>query len=444
MPLSGFAARCDKLFDAVYDPLHVRALAVREERWQFLLLVYDLLALGPELQGEILAALKRESHVSGCETDILLCTTHTHSAPGAIELLGCGTCQRDYWDFVVSRSVAAVTTALRGMVKAEFRFMTVFLPGNNYNRRRVLSNDQVVMARQPSLPIKKSGPAWDRFVFGRFDRPDGTGIAGLVSWAAHPVTVCASGVTADYPGELCRRLEEQEGFPFLYLQGCCGDLNPLFRKMTHPEMRENVGTIMKGLGRLDWAAAVRQDGVRSPAHRTLPLAYAPLESRESLRALCDGMRGIAETGAGPDSMTRILADILNIEPGTDPDPELMRYIASILNRWGSRLLEQPPGQPPPCPLAVAVWRLGDLILGFVAAELFVETGIALQSRFPSLTVNLVSYAAPLAGYLPTDQALEEGGYEPAYAYRFYNHPAPFARGSEPALREILADMIGDK
>ncbi|MBI3986370.1 MAG: hypothetical protein HY343_05595, partial [Lentisphaerae bacterium] len=175
MPLSGFAARCDKPFDAVYDPLHVRALAVREERWQCLLLVYDLLALGPELQGEILAALKRELPPGDREPDILLCTTHTHSAPGAIELLGCGTCRRDYWDFVVSQSVAAATAALAGMARAEFRFMTVSLPDHNYSRRRVLSNDQVVMARVPSLPIKKSGPAWDRFVFGRFDRPDGTG-----------------------------------------------------------------------------------------------------------------------------------------------------------------------------------------------------------------------------------------------------------------------------
>lgn len=39
----------------------------------------------------------------------------------------------------------------------------------------------------------------------RFDDENGQGIAGIAFWAAHPITVCGANVSADVPGELCRR-----------------------------------------------------------------------------------------------------------------------------------------------------------------------------------------------------------------------------------------------
>jgi hypothetical protein len=157
---------------------------------------------------------------------------------------------------------------------------------------------------------------------------------------------------------------------------------------------------------------------------------------------------IASTGSGPATVMSILANILNVEPGAQPDPAMTRYIAAALSQWSQELLEGYDDLPRGCDLAIKVWRLGPLVFCFIAAEVFVETAIQLQEAFPDRLVMLVGYGSPLIGYLPTDEALREGGYEVEYAYRFYGHHAPFARGSEPAvvqaLRRALASDIGGR
>jgi hypothetical protein len=152
------------------------------------------------------------------------------------------------------------------------------------------------------------------------------------------------------------------------------------------------------------------------------------------------MTEIARTGQGPESTLLLLKNILNVKPDLEVDPSLLQHTAATLADWASQILESP-GENRPCALALDVLRLGPLWFVFVAAELFAETGLALQNRFPDSVVVPVGYASPLLGYLPTDEALDEGGYEVDFAYRFYGHPAPFARGSEPALRGRIEEMI---
>ena len=140
--------------------------------------------------------------------------------------------------------------------------------------------------------------------------------------------------------------------------------------------------------------------------------------------------------------------ILNVEPGGQPDPSVTRHTAAALSEWSQALLSRYGDLPNGRDLAIKVWKLEPLIFCFIAAEVFVETGIQLQEAFPDRVITVVGYAAPLVGYLPTDEALREGGYEVEYAYRFYGHPAPYAKGSEPvvsaALRKALASDIGSR
>ena len=437
MPLCGFAARCDQPFDKVDDPLFVRSLAIESHGHTVILLVYDLLALGPEIHAELLEALRRINH-NGTVPEFILCATHTHSAPAAITLLGCGEPQRDYWDTLISASRKATEAALHDMRPAHLRWTTVHLPDQNYNRRRILADGRVVMAREPDAPIRKSGPTWERMLLARFDDEKGNGIAGIVSWAAHAVTVCGKNVTADFPGELCRRLSERENFPFLYLQGACGNLNPVFKEMTRKQMLANVDAIMGKIFPVKWPKEADRVERHDIIQQTIFLNYGTLPTVNELQQLQTGMEIIARTGDGPPETINILADILNVKPGVRLESGLARHIAAIIRRWaGLAMPVAETGRANPCQLETAVWRLGKLVFCFAAAEVFVETAIRLQAAFPNEIITLLGYKSPLAGYLPTDEALEEGGYEAAYAYRFYNHPAPFTKGSEDKLLSVL-------
>jgi hypothetical protein len=439
MPLCGFAARRNAPFQGIDDPIFVRTLAINDGGLSVAILSYDLLALGEATTRKILSALALVGKKRTMQW--LLCATHTHSAPAAIRLRGCGDMQDDYQDLLVAKSVEAATTAIQDLRPATMRWSKLNLPGQSYNRRRILDDGRVSMARQPDGKIVREGPVLSEMLMLRFDEKGGRGIGGIVSWPCHPDTVCGPNVSADFPGELCRRLSDQHGLPFLFLQGAGANINPFFEKMTRPEMVRNVDNIMSSLGSTDWS--LPEPGPRfSFTSETVELAYDRPFSAAELKEMSAGMALIARTGDGPDTMMTILADILNVKPGTRPEKAMSMHIAGILRDWSADTLPViESGRVESVPLGIGVLRLGHLLLCFVAAEPFAETAIKLQKNCPKDIVTLIGYGAPLVGYLPTDQALDEGGYEAAYAYRFYSRPGPFAKGSEQRVVSALRRMI---
>lgn len=437
--LSGFVARCNAPFEKVRDPLQVSALYVEEDEVGALVVVYDLLGLGPEILARLQAAVDRRWGPRIPSERRIFCATHTHSAPATVTLLGCGRVAPAYWDLLVDRTIEAVAQAVGGCVEARFLHDRMTVPGLNYNRRKVLEDGTVVMTQFPAKPVVREGPAWDEFLFLRAETLTGSPIAGIVNWAAHACTVCSLDVTADFPGELARRLERREGMPFLYLQGACGNVNLPFHDMTYAEMLADVDAIERALPVPRWKPA--GDGLRV-ASGTVRLAYQAGYSRVQLEEIRDGMRRIADTGAGHEDHVAVLANILNVPPGGTPDPVMLRYIAGTLGEWSEGLLARPvvSGENG-YPLAVSVVSIGGVTLVFVAAEVFSETARKLCDLMPSRIAGIVGYASPLAGYVPPDDALREGGYEVDHAYRFYGHPAAYAPGSEARLIQAVTHLL---
>ena len=439
LTLSGFAARCNRPSEGIDDPIFVHALAVEDDAEFALLLVFDLLALGEEITDELtfaLDGLQRNRRVKP-----ILCCTHTHSAPATIELIGCGIPDREYWNLLVQAAGEAAREAIADLRPARLRFQTVPVRDIAYNRRSVLEDGRVVMTRNPGAAVVKTGPTWDRLLLCRLENEEGHGIAGIMHWAAHPCVVCTDQVSADYPGELRKRLSLAYNLPFLFLQGAAGNINLPFRRMTRAEMLEDTESLMKKVGHQPWpetAGAATSVLIDCPVR----LRYAPVPPIAELDAIRRGMQEIAETGSGPDPVMAILANILNVEPGQQVDPLMLRCIAGALHQWSNQILNRYASLPGGCDLSAKVWKLGPLVFCFVAAEVFAETAIEIQNAFPDRCVTTVAYSSPLVGYLPTDEALLEGGYEVEYAYRFYGHPAPFVRGSEPAVVRSLKDAIG--
>ncbi len=88
--------------------------------------------------------------------------------------------------------------------------------------RREFSEGSDVLGEVPEHPIDSSvGVA-------RIDDLDGTPIAILFRYSAHPVTIGPRAVvaSADYPGPAREVVEKSLGGLSLFLQGCCGNVNP--------------------------------------------------------------------------------------------------------------------------------------------------------------------------------------------------------------------------
>jgi neutral ceramidase len=440
LTLSGFAARCNQPSRGVDDPLEVHALAIEGDKNLILLLVLDLLGLGRQLTVRLRAAIHRALRVSRLSrADLILCCTHTHSAPATIKVLGCGIRDASFWDHVAGACSEAAVEAVRNLRPALASYTTASVAGLSYNRRTVLEDGRVVMAAKPDQPVLKQGPIWDRALLLRFCTPDGDPVAGVVSWAAHPCVVCSLNISADYPGELRRSLSDAFGLPFMFLQGPCGNINLRFHDMNRAEMLENAQRITPHLIKATWSSPASSWPVDFTT-RKIALKYAPLPEPAEVEAIRDAMARISETGTGPESTMLLLANILNIEPGAARDSALVRHTAATVAQWSSEVLERTRSDVS-VSLAVNLLRIGPVWLVFAAAELFAETALALQAGFPEGLVTPIAYASPLVGYLPTDEALDEGGYEVDFAYKFYGHPAPFARGSEPKARATIEKMM---
>jgi hypothetical protein len=378
----------------------------------------------------------------------ILCCTHTHSAPATIELLGCGTCEQSYWRQVLLAATKAAGEAAGRLRPVRLQIAQAEAPGVSYNRRAVLESGRVSMAGSPAGPVLRRGPTRDRILLVRLCEERGESLASIVSYAAHACVVCGPNISADFPGELRRRLAEKHGGPFLFLQGACANVNLPFVRMTRPQMLADVDRLMEPLDDVRWSppSGVERIGL---ARTSVGLPYQALPPREELAVMCEGMKAIAATGAGPDRQMAVLADVLNVPPGEKPDEAMVKHIAGVLAQWSENLARSYDASPRQCDLAIQALSIGPLALGFVAAEVFAETAQAVEqalaprrpagSRQPpdEPIVETIGYAAPLVGYLPTDEALAEGGYEAEYACRFYNHPAPFAKGAEPAARAAL-------
>lgn len=437
--LSGFVARCNVPFEKVRDSLHVSALYLEEQGGGVLIVTYDLLGIGPDLLTRLNAAI--DQHWAGRipTSRRIFCATHNHSGPATITLLGCGVADEAYWNLLIERTLAAIAQAVERLVEARIGYDLITVAGLNYNRRKVLEDGSVVMAQFPDKPVVREGPPWNDFLFLKAETLDGRPIAGVINWAAHPCTVCTREVTAEFPGELTRRLERRDGFPFIFLQGACANINLPFHDMSYDEMLRNVDAIERKLPSPRWKAAGAGLRMRSD---TITLSYKKSYTRAELEKVREGMGRIADTGTGQKEHIAILANILNVPPDRTPDPVMLRYIAGTLKAWSERLLAQPTlSGEQGCPLAVSVVSIGELMLVFTAAEVFTETALKLRAMMPGRVLGIVGYTSPLVGYLPPDDALGEGGYEVDHAWRFYGHPAVYAPGSEEKLIRAVATLI---
>jgi hypothetical protein len=85
-------------------------------------------------------------------------------------------------------------------------------------------------------------------------------------------------------------------------------------------------------------------------------------------------------------------------------------------------------------------RIGDLALIGLPGEVFVETGLEIKARARSRGIKavVVELANDYLGYLPTDQAFSDGGYEVGVA-----RSLGFGPGLERSLLEEAKAILRD-
>jgi hypothetical protein len=92
---------------------------------------------------------------------------------------------------------------------------------------------------------------------------------------------------------------------------------------------------------------------------------------------------------------------------------------------------------------VAALRLGQASLVFLPGEPFAETGNEIRAQSPFRFTAVVGFSEETIGYIPTDQAFIEGGYEVGFGPWSYLEP-----GCELIIRQravgLLLELAADR
>ncbi|MCA9427588.1 MAG: hypothetical protein KC994_21080 [Candidatus Omnitrophica bacterium] len=366
----------------VRDPLTATALAIETKNEQgdmidqAVMVSCDLIFIAGWTQTEI----RKRLPTLAPDLDpnkVFLNATHTHTGPQQVAGSFRGLYDvsadpdvmsaTDYGDFLVDRLLGAITEAWKhrtpggiswglGHAVVGHNRRAVYFDGTTqmYGKTNREDFDRVEGYEDHSLPLLFF---WD---------PDGR-MTGMVVNLTCPAqeTESLSEVSADFWHEIREEFRNRHGGSlFLFPQcGSAGDISPhlIYRRAAEDRMRER-----RGLDRRGEIARRVVDGIDAI------LPYADSDKRFAV----------------PFEHKVDWLDLPQLDP---PNPPF--YLTDD-----------------PCRTEVHLIRLGDIAIASNPFELYLDYGVRIQARSPALLTLIVQLSTMKLGYLPTEQAVQGGGY----------------------------------
>lgn len=407
VPLAGFASRRGRS-QGIAGPLYLRA-AIIETRTpaastRAVIVAADIIWWPPEQTADFRAEIARRFALPAAH--VLLSATHTHSGPQTSARFAPALGTRD------DRFVATLEDALyRAIAEAAATLAPVEIQVAQCEHdlavnRRARTNRKTILAANPPGAIDP------QLTVVSFSSGGVEPRCLLVHYACHPVISSANVISGDYPGAAMNALEGKTGAVALFLQGCCGDINP----------GEHSGARFLAGGEREIQAAglaLANSAMMALADVGDPVPATPIAGIESTLHLPFARK----TEAGELLLGR----------GRDAEE----------GEWARVLLPDPTGPIDQAPLGMQRLDIGaGLSLIAINAEVVVDYGLYAKRHQGNIVLPM-GYSNGMIGYLPTAAQLREGGYEPIDSVPYFLLPSPFSADVEAIVREGINDLLGE-
>jgi|GEM_PF-57214 len=402
----------ERLSTAVMNPLHAKAIVLRQEDRSAALVFCDLIGLSRQVTSR---ARKQASEKTGIPPEnILIAATHSHTGPlyfgalrkhfhdVAVAKYGSDPCEEvDYASVLAGKIVQVITQADAGTKPVRLQAGVAQQQGLSFNRRFHMKdgtvrfnpgvlNPDIVRAAGPIDP--GVGMVFFRGIDGdsaprfRGDKlaPAEAG-AAMVSFALHLDTTGGTEYATDYPYFLEQSLRETfgEDLVLLFGTGTCGDTN-------------HIDVTNKDRLKSDYIG----------------------------RTLAETVRGkLNEIKAAAQPALAVWSEIVNA-PLQHYGPEKIAWAHENMKKVGTNelsFLEQVEAykildiemlDAETIPLEVQVFRLSrDVAVVGLPGEVFVDLGLAIKHASPFPVTLVIELCQDDPGYIPTKKAFAEGSYE---------------------------------
>jgi len=388
--LAGYGFYLDRKATSVLDEIKCRALALATGDRSLMIVSSDIIGFTVEDADSIRAAIA-EAHGLPREA-VLLAATHTHCGPVTQYMPGLGELDPEYIGRLRALILEAAAEAASAPRPAEFSFALEAIEPLGYNRRK---NDFSGVDPVLKAAVFKSG--------GRKTY--------LLSYACHAVVFGRKcHVSGDWPGAVVRAVEEK-GDRAVFLQGFCGDIDPVIQmnrwgEGTSDDLLDIADLVRRRLARAERFA------LAEPAPR-----LAAAESRVAIPLAVYDKRTIERRAAS-------FAKTYSRFPGA----------ARFAEDWRERALAEAPAlrkAPFVREVPVQALAVGGLKIVALPGEFF--SGIGLKLRRTDDPLMPVGYANGNIGYVPSDRDFRDTADYACYCAPMFYQLFPFEAGVERAF-----------
>ena len=382
--LSGFGFG-PRRAEGIHDDICAKALVLANDETKAAIICCDVLGIDADFGRLVKQEIQRRIGLPG--ENVMLCASHTHSAPAVHFLRGCGVPDPVYMRGLGAKLVALVKEAIGDLRPAQIGFGRAEhnLALNRRETKRLNTMDQEEGTVDREVGILRIDAA-------------GRPLAVVFNYSTHPVTQMGINrqVTADYSGVASRLIESQCGGTALFLQGCCGNINPKIHgdfsitEKAGSELGEKVVAAWKGIAvaEADHLAMVSTE-LALPLDGPPPVAQAEAEAAKAQKALA-------------------------ADPGSLLWKYQLEWAADVLRHVREDTAPRTVGAP------VQALRIGDGAIVAIPGEEFVETGRRIKdASLARQTLVAANSNSANMGYVPIREAYPKMGYEVWGSHMWY-------------------------
>lgn len=395
----------DHKIRTVHDDTFAKSIVLDDGDMRLAFVVSDLCMIYREQLDE---AKRRAEEFTGIPSqNMMMSATHTHSAGTACSVFQSDP-DPDYLEFLVERIADAVIRANENLEPARIGWGVGHEPSQVFNRRwrmkpgAVITNpfggtDQVKMnpgVGNPDL-LEPAGPTDPEVPVLAVQSLTGRPIALLANYSLHYVGGTGSGeVSADYYGMFGKKMDELMGIPGLHSpfvaimsNGTSGDINNINFRGGQPKPSGQYGQMSAVANTL---AAEVFKVIQSIQYQD----WVDLNAYQKEITV-----GVRKPSKGELERAR---KIMQNAPGSN-----MKTMEEIYARETVLISDYPSEKK----IILQAFRIGDLAIAAIPAEVFVEIGLEIKQKSPFTTTFSISLANGYNGYLPTPEHHRLGGYE---------------------------------
>lgn len=410
--------------EGVHDSLSARVLVLDDGDTACAIIGCDLLGAHPWLTSEI----RRRAHETTglAEDGVLLAALHNHAGPAGLRTGMFSRLDEALAEATVAKIVAAIEQAWAS------RFPVTIKTG-------AATVDNVAMNRRdPEWPVDNVL----RVVL--FDGDDGP-VASLLNFSCHATVLDHANLqlSGEFPAAACRIVEAATGAGVVYLNGACGDVNPMWMTQDFASV-ERAGQAVGGAA-VHLISDLRAAGANLRAHnirwdefpeRTVDARVITPRLRVARREVDLPLR---EFQTDEHYATR--AEAARAEADKHPPSSPARRDAAAdrqrwdIERWAAAWSRRS-GESGSRRVEVQAISLGEgLAIVGLPGEFFAETGQVIREASGLEQLLIACYANDYIGYVVPEHAFAEGGYESGVTF--------FSGEAETIIRKASLKLLSE-